>query len=431
MKERFRLDKQNVQRGITDICVIAVGLVLYFAIRNISAIGGVVGNVVRILAPFIWGLAIAYLLSPLMDLLEKRLFLPLSKRLYRKSKKRDGRKFARTMSVLLSEIVLVLLLVALVNLIIPQMISSIQTLLSNSSTYMDNLSAWLDSLLQNYPELDNLLDETFGEFNTDVGDWLETTVLPRLGSLVASVTSRAYGVAKSVYNLIIGIIVSIYLLSEKEGYLAAMKRLNYTIFPLKTADKVRLQLAFVDKTFMGFLNGKLVDSLIMGVLCYIGCSLLKMPYVLLVSVIVGVTNIIPFFGPFIGAIPSALIILMVAPSKCLVFVLFIIVLQQIDGNIIGPHILGNSIGITGFWVMFAIILGGGLFGFWGLLLGVPVFVVIYTAVTSLVVDKLQKNDLPTELEVYKGLEYIDPSTSQIVMKSGSSQEASPPAEGKG
>ena len=173
---------------------------------------------------------------------------------------------------------------------------------------------------------------------------------------------------------------------------------------------------FVNRTFMSFLNGKLVDSLIIGIICYIVCALLQMPFTLLVSVIVGVTNIIPFFGPLIGAVPSALIILMVDPVKCLVFIIFIIILQQIDGNIIGPRILGNSTGITGFWVMFSIILGGGLFGFWGMLLGVPVFVVVYNLITNLVVKKLKRNDLPTELEDYKEIDYIDPATLQVIKK---------------
>ena len=167
---------------------------------------------------------------------------------------------------------------------------------------------------------------------------------------------------------------------------------------------------------MGFINGKLLDSAIVGLICYIVCAILNMPYALLVSVIVGVTNIIPFFGPFIGAVPSAIIILMVSPMKCLIFIILIIVLQQVDGNIIGPKILGSSIGINGFWVMFAIILGAGLFGFWGMLLGVPVFVVIYTAINNLIVRKLKNDDLPCDVEEYHELDHIDPISRQAVKK---------------
>ena len=422
MRRRFNWDKRYLYWGVTAFCVIAAALLFYFAVGNITVFGNAVSRLVSILAPFIWGLVICYLLSPLMRSVENRLFLPLARKLYRKNKKNDGRRFARALTVVFCEIVLILVLVALVYLIIPQMLSSVQTLISNSGVYIDNLSKWADGLFKNYPVLDDYLGGFLDNFNTNLGNWLETKLLPRVGSVVTSVTSGVYGVAKSIYNLIIGIIVSIYLLSDKEGFVAAVKRMTYSVFSVETADRLRSGLNFVDRTFMSFLNGKLLDSLIIGIICYIVCSILKMPYTLLVSVIVGVTNIIPFFGPLIGAVPSALIILMVDPTKCLIFIIFVIILQQIDGNIIGPRILGNSTGITGFWVMFSIILGGGLFGFWGLLLGVPVFVVIYSLATNLIVKKLKRNDLPWELEDYKELDYIDPATLQVVKKASVRRE---------
>ena len=422
MRRHFKWDRTYINWGMTAFCVIAAALLFYFAVRNISVFMEILGKLVTILAPFIWGLVICYLLSPLMRLLEKRAFLPLGKRLYRKNKKGGTAKFARVLSIVFSEIVLLLLLAALVYLIIPQILSSVQMLIQNSGTYADNVSAWLDSLLKDYPELDSYVGEIFGNFNANVGNWLETKLLPQLGNLITSVTSGVYGFARSIYNLIIGIIVSVYMLADKEGFLASTKRLSYAIFSVDTADRLRQGLNFVDKTFMGFLSGKILDSLIIGIICYIVCSILNMPYTLLVSVIIGVTNIIPFFGPLIGAIPSALIILMVSPSKCLIFVIFIIILQQIDGNIIGPRILGSSTGITGFWVMFAIIVGSGLFGFWGMLLGVPVFVVIYTVIQNLVVKKLKKSDLPWEIADYKEMDYIDPATLQVVKKASVRKE---------
>ena len=422
MRRHFKWDRTYINWGMTAFCVIAAALLFYFAVRNISVFMEILGKLVTILAPFIWGLVICYLLSPLMRLLEKRVFLPLGKRLYRKNKKGGAAKFARVLSIVFSEIVLLLLLAALVYLIIPQILSSVQMLIQNSGTYADNVSAWLDSLLKDYPALDSYVGEIFGNFNANVGNWLETKLLPQLGNLITSVTSGVYGFARSIYNLIIGIIVSVYMLADKEGFLASTKRLSYAIFSVETADRLRQGLNFVDKTFMGFLSGKILDSLIIGIICYIVCSILNMPYTLLVSVIIGVTNIIPFFGPLIGAIPSALIILMVSPSKCLIFVIFIIILQQIDGNIIGPRILGSSTGITGFWVMFAIIVGSGLFGFWGMVLGVPVFVVIYTVIQNLVVKKLKKSDLPWEIADYKEMDYIDPATLQVVKKASVRKE---------
>ena len=422
MKRHFKWDRTYINWGMTAFCVVALSLLFYFAVRNISVFGDFFRKLVTILAPFIWGLVICYLLSPLMRFLEERVFLPLGKRLYRKNKKGGAAKFARVMSILFSEIVLLLLIAALVYLIIPQILSSVQMLVQNSGTYADNVSKWLDGLLKNYPELDSYVGGLFGNINANVGNWLETRLLPQLGSLITSVSSGVYGFARSIYNLIIGIIVSVYLLADKEGFLAAVKRLSYAVFSVETADKLRQGLNFVDKTFMGFLSGKILDSLIIGIICYIVCSILKMPYTLLVSVIIRVTNIIPFFGPLIGAIPSALIILMVDPSKCLIFVIFIIILQQIDGNIIGPRILGSSTGINGFWVMFAIILGSGLFGFWGMLLGVPVFVVIYTVIQNLIIKKLKKSDLPWKIADYKEMDYIDPATLQVVKKASVRKE---------
>ena len=422
MRRHFKWDRKYVNWGMTAFCVLAASLLFYFAIRNISVFGQAVNKLVTILAPFIWGLVICYLLSPLMRVMEERVFLPLGKRLYRKSKKGGAAKFARVLSILFCEIVLLLVLAAVVYLIIPQVLSSVQMLIKNSGTYADNVSAWLNGLLKNYPELDSYAGELLGNFNTNVGSWLQNKVLPQLGNLITSVSSGVYGFARSIYNLIIGIIVSVYLLSDKEGHIAAFKRLTYAVFSVETADQLRQGLIFVDKTFMGFLSGKILDSVIIGIICYIVCSILQMPYTLLVSVIIGVTNIIPFFGPLIGAVPSALIILMVDPTKCLIFIVFIIILQQIDGNIIGPRILGNSTGITGFWVIFSIILGSGLFGFWGMLLGVPVFVVIYTVINNLIVKKLKRSDLPWKLSDYKEMDYIDPATLQVVKKASVRKE---------
>lgn len=422
MRRHFKWDRKYVNWGMTAFCVLAASLLFYFAIRNISVFGQAVNKLIAILAPFIWGLVICYLLSPLMRVMEERVFLPLGKRLYRKNKKGGAARFARVLSILFCEIVLLLVLGALVYLIIPQVLSSVQMLIQNSGTYADNVSAWLNGLLKNYPELDSYAGELLGNFNANVGSWLQNKVLPQLGNLITSVSSGVYGFARSIYNLIIGIIVSVYLLSDKEGHLAAVKRLTYAIFSVETADQLRQGLIFVDKTFMGFLSGKILDSLIIGIICYIVCSILQMPYTLLVSVIIGVTNIIPFFGPLIGAVPSALIILMVDPTKCLIFIVFVIILQQIDGNIIGPRILGSSTGITGFWVIFSIILGSGLFGFWGMVLGVPVFVVIYTVINNLIVKKLQKNDLPWKLSDYKEMDYIDPATLQVVKKASVRKE---------
>lgn len=423
MKKRFRWDKKYLYWGITGFCVIACAILFFMALNYISALGTAVKTLVKILSPFIWGLVICYLLAPLMRALERGAFLPLGRRLYQKSKKSNGERFARNLSVLVSEIIMLALMAALVYLILPQLYSSLETIVVNSNTYIANITNWVTKMLEDYPEIERYASQLLGTVNTNLMDWIQGTVLPELGSLVTNVTTGVYYVLMGVYNLVIGIIVSVYILSNLEGFTASAKRMLYCLFPVETAEKIREGLAFTDRTFMGFINGKLLDSAIIGLICYIVCAILKMPYALLVSVIVGVTNVIPFFGPFIGAVPSAIIILMVSPLKCLIFIVFIIVLQQVDGNIIGPKILGSSIGINGFWVMFSIILGAGLFGFWGMLLGVPVFVVIYTAINSRIERRLKENDLPWRVEEYSELDHIDPVTRQAVKKA-------PPEDGE-
>ena len=415
MRRIFNWDKKYLYWGVTAFCVIACSILFYMALAYLPRIGKALGNLGRILSPFIWGLVITYLLSPLYKTLYKNVFLPMTERLSGKKKKASP-GVAKALSVLLSIIVFLAVITALVYLIIPQLYASIKTIVNNSSTYVAKLSEWSQGMLANYPEVQNFVTEKFEEINTNLFSWIRDTILPRFGSFVTNVTAGVYYFVRAVYNIVIGIIVSVYLLSNRESAAARAKRLCYCVFGLERAEKIRDAIRFTDKTFMGFINGKLLDSAIIGLICYIVCAILKMPYALLVSVIIGVTNIIPFFGPLIGAIPSAFIILLVDPLKCLIFVIFIVILQQIDGNIIGPKILGSSIGINGFWVMFSIILGAGLFGFWGMLLGVPVFVVIYTGVTELIEKKLKKRNLPFDSHDYDDLDHIDPITREPVKK---------------
>ena len=401
MRRQFHWDKKYLYWGVTAFLVIAAAIVFYLALSYLSVLGAGIKRLFGILGPFVWGLVLSYLLNPLTRGIERHLFQPLAKRLYKGKRAAKAEGFARGMAVLASEIVMLAVIVALFYLILPQLYSSIVMIVDNSPIYIANLTKWVEQTLQDFPELETYISDALQSINTNVMDWARTTLLPGLGSMVSNLTAGLAYVVKGVYNLIIGIIVSVYILSNMERFIAGVRRLTYSLFGIETAEKIRDGLAFTDKTFMGFINGKLLDSAIIGLICYIVCAILNMPYALLVSVIVGVTNIIPFFGPFIGAVPSALIILMVDPMKTLIFVIFIIVLQQIDGNLIGPKILGSSIGINGFW---------------GMLLGVPVFVLIYTLIDGAVVKKLKKSDLPWETAEYVDLESIDPVTREIIKK---------------
>lgn len=399
MRRIFNWDKKYLYWGVTAFCVIACSILFYMALAYLPMIGRALGSLGRILSPFIWGLVITYLLSPLYKTLYKNVFLPMTERLSGK-KKRGSPRAAKALSVLLSIIVFLAVITALVYLIIPQLYASIETIVNNSSTYVAKLSEWSQGLLANYPEVQTFVTEKFEEINTNLFGWIRDTILPRFGSFVTNVTAGVYYFFRAVYNVVIGIIVSVYLLSNRESATARARRLCYCVFGLERAERIRDAIRFTDKTFMGFINGKLLDSAIIGLICYIVCAILKMPYALLVSVIIGVTNIIPFFGPLIGAIPSAFIILLVDPLKCLIFVIFIVILQQIDGNIIGPRILGDSTGLSSMWVIIAVLTGGGFFGVLGMFFAVPVFAMGYSLVTFLVEWRLQKKNMPLDSMEY-------------------------------
>lgn len=415
--KRFRWDKKYLYWGTTAFLVVVASILFYYLITNLSWLRSAFSKLTAILSPFIWGLVIAYLLSPLMNILQKSVFQPFLTAVLKKGKPDSQKRAnaAKGLSVFFSVILLVVAVTAMVWLIAPRLYQSLENIVLNSSTYVKNAYEWIDRMLVDYPEIEEAISGTFGSVSNGIFDWIKN-LLPQISSVVTNVTSGVYYLLKGIYNIIIGLIVSVYVLYNKELFGRYVKKVMYCIFSVEASEKILNAVDFIDHVFIGFLSGKILDSAIIGVLCYIGCLILRMPYALLVSFIVGITNIIPFFGPFIGAVPSAIIILMESPIQCLIFVIFIIVLQQFDGNILGPKILGSSVGINGFWIMFSIILGAGLFGFAGMLLGVPVFVVIYTGLKALVNRKLKRSGLPTEGEYYTNLKYIDPQTGEAVRR---------------
>ena len=251
----------------------------------------------------------------------------------------------------------------------------------------------------------------YDQLSVQLENWLTTYLVPNASKLISGLSSGLLSVVNVLKNLLIGLIVMVYLLNIKETLTGQGKKIIYSILNLKNANRLIGQIRFVHKVFGGFITGKLLDSLIIGILCFIVMSVMDavigMPYVLLISVIVGVTNVIPFFGPFIGAIPSGFLILLVSPIKCLYFLIFIFILQQFDGNILGPKILGDSTGLPSFWVLFSILLFGGLYGFVGMIIAVPVFAVVYSGVSSLVNRSLEKKELSLNTDDYVELTEID------------------------
>ena len=414
--KRFRWDKKYLYWGMTAFLVIASCIVFYMLVSNLTWLGKTLRKLGSILSPFVWGLVIAYLLYPLMQIYQRGLFTPLGKLLWKKSPRAERAvpKFSRGLAVFLSIITMLIIVGGLLWAVVPQLYSTVESIIVNSQSYIDTVDAWLGRLLVHNPELEAAISGSIGDVSNGIVTWATNNLLPQMRNIITDLSKNVISVFRGIYNIIIGIIVSVYMLYSRDTFGAHCKKILYSVFSLEASKKILDAVKFMNEVFMGFISGKILDSLIIGILCYIGCMILNIDFALLVSFLVGVTNIIPFFGPLIGAVPSTVIILMVSPMHALVFVIFIILLQQFDANILGPKILGNRIGINGFWVLFAIIFGAGLFGFAGMLLGVPVFVIIYTFFTNLINRKLIRSNLPHETEIFKTVDHFDPKTGEIV-----------------
>ena len=350
--------------GLTAVCVVGAVLLLYDIVFRESVVMEYAGVLLGILAPILYGAAMAYLLAPIVNWFE---------RIILRHRGRTPSKWRRAVSVALAWVVVLALLYALLAVLLPELYASVMQLVGNAQRYYYTIYNWVLHILENNPEFAAKAVEVINEYYTEALAWIRDNLVSQLQTAAQAVTGGILGVFTVLKNLLLGVIISIYLLAGKESFAAGSCKLCYTVLP---EDKASLAIKCVkasDKIFSGFVRGKLLDSLIIGVLCFFFSSLFKFPYAPLVSVVVGVTNIIPFFGPFLGAIPSAFLILLDSPIKCLYFIIFVLALQQFDGNILGPRILGDSTGISGFWVMVAILVGGGLWGVAGMFLGVPIF----------------------------------------------------------
>ena len=325
----------------------------------------------KILTPVIYGFALAYLLAPIVNFFDRSL---------KSASPRMRSGAVRALSILITWALAALVIYILMSILIPQLYASILLLASNMETYYRTVYAWVTRMLENNPDVANWATGMIREYYKELVSWVTETWIPQAQQTIALVTGGVVSVVIFLKDLLVGVIVSIYLLATKERFGAHSRALLYSVVNEPRYQATLHAVKKMDTIFSGFVRGKLLDSLIIGILCFIVCSILKMPYAPLVSVIVGVTNIIPFFGPFLGAIPSAFLILLVSPLKCLYFIIFILVLQQFDGNILGPKILGNSTNLSSFWVIVAILVGGGFFGVAGMFLGVPLFACVYACV---------------------------------------------------
>ena len=405
-------DSKYYHWALAVFLVLAACAVFCAILFNLRTIAGAVGTVLSTIASVFYGLVIAYLLNPIAKKVENFL-LPRAEKKFPKS----ARTFCRVLGIAAALLLLVLIIVVLLLLLIPQLLESIELLISNMAGYISTIEGWVSTLLENYPELISSFNDIVDRAYAWLQDFLQNDLPGILQTAAVNVTSSLISFIMVIVNLVIGLVISIYVLFSRERFLAQAKKITVAFFRPAAADWLMSVTARADHIFGGFIRGKLLDSFIIGVLCFIGMCILGLPYPVLVAVIIGVTNIIPFFGPWIGAIPTTLLILVVDPLQGLYFLIFILVLQQLDGNIIGPRILGDATGLSGFWVVVALTLFGGLFGFAGMILGVPLFALLYSLFSDLVNHFLRKKGHTTETGAYYAIRTVadlDASAAEAV-----------------
>lgn len=403
---KFNFNKKYLSIGFIAFLVIVCSILFFFMAFKMDSFMETLSNFYGIIEPFVFGFVIAYLFIPIVNFFERKLLYPATI-------KKTGdltigqKKRYRVYSVILTYVLIMFLIYFFIKSIAPDLGQSINRIILYYPQYYDSLLEWFNRLCRNNPNLYKNVMAIIGTYSEDLNNFVSGTVLPQAKDWLLSLSSGLYGAIKSIWNLVMGLIISVYVLFIKEKFAGQAKKIVYAVSSKEKANRFIKDVRFVSDTFIGFISGKIVDSIIIGILCFIGCSILNMPYSLLISVIVGITNIIPFFGPIIGAIPSALLILMVDPWKCVTFIIFVIILQQLDGNVIGPKILGDSTGISGFWVIFAIMFFGGLWGPLGMIIGIPFFAVVYAMIKRSVDRKLKAKNLPSNTAEYMPLKRIE------------------------
>lgn len=378
--------KYNTIAAYTAL-VLMISIVFYLGISKVDLVKVKLGKYLSIFRPFAIGLAMAYLFNFILVFIEEKII----------NKKIENKKKSRTISMVATYIIIIIMLVLFLNFIFPQLLSSIGGLVNKIPRYVQDANDLAEKLRDNL-NLDNYYSDLVSEEWEKLVDNMISfgkNLLPKIGGFARDIVSI-------ISNLVLGLIISIYILFDKEKFGGLINKIVTASFSEKNKGVIYKLVNRAHSIFGKFLSGKILDSIIVGLLTFAILSVVKMPYTLLISFIIGLTNIVPFFGPFIGAIPSFFIILFEAPIKSIWFLVIIVIIQQIDGNIIGPKILGDSLGISAFWILFSLLVAGKLFGVIGLIIGVPLFVFIYSLVRDLVNYKLEEKGLPTDsYEYYK------------------------------
>lgn len=388
-------DKKTQNKSIRPLVIIGIAIAFFLFLLNFEMMQGFLGSFIDILTPFIVGFAIAYILNSPLNFFENTIFSFVGNR-------EKGAKLRRVLAIITTMLSAVIVLTTLVSIIIPLLSQSVSTLLNNASGYIAQLEGVVKELIIKFNLEDSgffELFETWEKLTTDFVGFAQQ-YLPNILNYLPNLFDFSKQLTSGISSAIIGIIISIYLLFGKERFGAQVKKLGYAVLKPRTMNKAVDVVRFSHKTFNRYIIGMLIDSLVVCAVSFVVMSLLKMPFPLLLSVIIGVTNLVPFFGPIIGGIIGGVIVVMVEPAKILWFVIFVVVLQQIEGNIIAPRILGGTTGLPAFWVLFAIIVFGGMFGFLGMFLGVPVFSVVYALIREYSEKRLRQKEMPTSTGFY-------------------------------
>lgn len=398
-----RLLENKHARLMLMIFIVGALLIIFNQIvGNYESFSEGVGTIKTIVSPFIYGFVMAYLLSPIYNATVRGLYKLLGK--YFKNKQRLF-SFCKLVASVVAVVCLIGAVAGLIALIVPQVIESLTGILKSLPQRLTQLSTLFNDITS---KMDNKrlamkMSEIYAQVQTNLIELAQTKLLPGMGTLVGQVSTQVLLTLKTMMNVMIGVMACVYMLNSKERFQGQFKKVILATLPKEKAEAVFDFAKFTNRTFGGFINGKIIDSIIIGIICFILMEIFGFPYPILISAIIGITNVIPFFGPFIGAIPAAIIILLVSPIHALYFLILIFILQQVDGNIIGPAILGNTTGIASFWVLFSIVIGGGLFGFIGMVLGVPVFAIIYYYFSRSINKRLEAKGLEFRTDSYEDL----------------------------
>ena len=388
-KEKF---EKYIYFMLAGFGAISLSILFFFLLFKMDTVFYYLKAAIDTLMPFIIGCVMAYLIYPISQAITAYLDKVTGEK---------HKKFSQTVGIFLGLLLFGLAIYLLLWMLLPQLLDSITSIVVGMPSMVDSLSRWMTGLLQDNPRLQETANLALKSSSTQLEMWLSDTLIPKAQELITTLSASVISVFGFLFNFIIGIIVCIYVLSSADKLKRQAKMVVSAIAPKKHIDAIFEITYEMDQCFGGFIRGKLLDSLIIGVICFVCVSLMKMPYPVLISTIVGVTNIIPFFGPFIGAVPGVILILTVNPIQALYFIIFVVILQQFDGNILGPAILGQSTGLGSIWVLFSILIFGDLFGFVGMVIGVPTFSVLYFLISKYVFRKLREKEMDTVVEDYR------------------------------